>query len=151
MQAVDERVRAFLEKEHQAAMVTLRPDGTPHAARVGVALVDTAGGPRVWSSGVPERVRTRHLRRDPRSTLFVFDTSPQRQWLGLETTVTILDGPDAPELSLRLFQEMQKGMAPEGKLFWWGGEKTPEEFVEIMRQERRLVYEFEIHRAYGLS
>ena len=100
---------------------------------------------------MPERVRTRHLRRDPRSALFVFDASPGRRWLGLETTATILDGPDAPELSLRLFQEMQKGMAPEGKLFWWGGEKTPEEFVEIMRQERRLVYEFEIHRAYGLS
>jgi len=118
---------------------------------VGVTLVDIAGGPRLWSSGVPERVRTRHLRRDPRSTLFVFDTSPQRRWLGLETTVTILDGPDAPELSRRLFQEMQKGMAPEGKLFWAGSEKTPEELVEIMRQERRLIYEFEIHRAYGLA
>jgi PPOX class probable F420-dependent enzyme len=151
MQPVDERVRAFLERQHQAAMVTLRSDGTPHAVRVGVALVDVDGGPRLWSSGVPGRVRTGHLRRDPRSTLFVFDTSPRRQWQGLETTVTILDGPDAPELNVRLFQEMQKGMAPDGKLWWMDGEKTLEEFVEIMRQERRLIYEFEIHRAYGLS
>jgi hypothetical protein len=99
---------------------------------------------------VPERVRTRHLRPDPRSTLFVFDTSPERRWPGLETTVTILAGPDAPELSLRLFREMQKGMAPEGKLWWGGAEKTPEEFVETIRQERRLIYDFDIHRAYGL-
>ena len=52
---LDAQQRAFLEKNHGAAMVTLRRDGRPHAVRVGVALVDG----RVWSSGVPERARTR--------------------------------------------------------------------------------------------
>ena len=66
---MNERTRSFLEKHHSAAMTTLRADGTPHVARVGVALV--AG--KVWSSGTQTRVRTKHLRRDPRSTLFVFD------------------------------------------------------------------------------
>ena len=70
-------------------MTTLRTDGTPHVARVGVALVDG----KVWSSGTQTRLRTKHLRRDPRSTLFVFDA--EFRWLALESRVTILDGPDA--------------------------------------------------------
>ncbi|RLT26662.1 MAG: hypothetical protein DWI48_05685 [Chloroflexi bacterium] len=44
---MDDAVRAYLEKNHAAAMITLRADGTPHAARIGVALV----GDKLWSSG----------------------------------------------------------------------------------------------------
>jgi Pyridoxamine 5'-phosphate oxidase len=145
---MDEQVRDYLERNHSAAMVTLRPDGRPHVARVGVALVDG----KVRSSGIPSRVRTGHLRRDRRSTLFVFGTENPFTWLGLEADVTILEGPDAPELSLRLFQEMQRGMSPPptpGTLLWNGEEKQPEEFLRIMAEERRLVYEFEILRTYG--
>ncbi len=144
---MDESVRAFLGEHHAAAMVTLRADGTPHVARVGVALVDE----RIWSSGTQSRVRTRHLRRDPRSTLFVFDS--EWRWLGLECAVTVLDGPDAPQLNLRLFQVMQQQMAPAGapgKLVWMGQEKTHGEFLRIMVEERRLIYEFRIVREYGM-
>ena len=43
--------------------------------------------------------------------LFVFD--PGFAWLTLETIVTILDGPDAPRLNVRLFRIMQgKGTGP---------------------------------------
>jgi PPOX class probable F420-dependent enzyme len=139
--------RAFLERAHSAAMITLRPDGTPHAVRVGVGLVDG----RLWSSGLPGRVGTRHVRRDPRCTLFVFD-EPYR-YLTLETTVTILDGPQAPEQNRRLFRVMQAGRVPLSDpehLIREGQERTPEEFLRIMVQEQRLIYEFKIHRAYGL-
>jgi PPOX class probable F420-dependent enzyme len=142
-----DRDREFLERNHSAAMITPRPDGTPHAVRVGVALVDG----KLWSSGIPERVRTGYLRRDPRCTLFVFD--PAWSYLTLETRVTILDGPDAPDLSLRLFRVMQAGRmtaSTPGNVFWEGKEKTPEEFLRIMADEQRLIYEFAIHRAYGL-
>jgi PPOX class probable F420-dependent enzyme len=143
---MDERVRQYLERNHAAAMVTLRPDGRPHVARVGVALVDG----KLWSSGLPSRVRTGQLRRDPRSTLFVFDPAQPYTWVGLETDATILDGPDVPERSLRLFQVMQQGMPkPPGSMLWNGEEKSEEEFVRIMADERRLIYEFEILRAYG--
>src|SRR2546428_6587983 len=94
--------RSFLDAHHAAAMITLRADGTPHAVRVGVALVDG----KLWSSGTKERVRTGHLRRDPRSTVFVFDST--WRWLTLETAVTILVSPDAPRQNLRLFQVMQQ-------------------------------------------
>jgi PPOX class probable F420-dependent enzyme len=142
---VDERVAAFIDRDPSAAMVTLRADGTPHSARVGIAVVDG----KVWSSGTQTRLRTRHLRRDPRSTLFVFDTSPDSKWLGLETEVSILEGPAVPELSYRLMRQMQKDRAPDGKIAWFTGLLSNEEFLDTMRKEQRLIYEFDVKRAYG--
>jgi len=142
---MDDRIRAFLDQYHSATMVTLRRDGTPHAVRVGVALVDD----KIWSSGTRTRTRTKHLRRDPRSTLFVFDS--EWRWLTLESRVTILDGQDAPELNLQLFQVMQQGMPSEpGKINWFGQELTRKEFIQAMVQEQRLIYEFDIVRSYGM-
>src|SRR5262245_45626669 len=128
---MDDRVRAFLERHHGAAMVTLREDGTPHVARVGVGLVDGT----LLSSGTRGRLRTRHLRRDPRSTLMVFEAG--WSWLGLETEVTIHDGPDAPQRNLALYRAIA------------GEPDDVEEYLEAMVREERLVYEFEIRRTYG--
>ena len=69
-------------------------------------------------------------------------------FLAIETTVTILDGPDAPALSLRLFREMQG--KPTGPLSWFGGEFEEDEFLGLMQAEQRLIYEFEPHHTYGL-
>jgi PPOX class probable F420-dependent enzyme len=127
---LSEQQLAFLEQNHSAAMITLRPNGTPHVARVGVALVDG----KLWSSGTQTRLRTRHVRRDPRATLFVFD--PAARYLGIESAVTILDGPDAPEQSVRLFQVMQANMATRpaaGSLMWFGQERTRGGFSESWR------------------
>jgi PPOX class probable F420-dependent enzyme len=135
--------RAFLDDHHSAAMVTLRRDGTPHAVQVGVAVVDGA----LWSSGTARRARTRQLRRDPRATLFVFDG--RRSWLTLETVVAILDGPGSARQNLRLFQVMQ-GRSGADSLAWSGGELTPDEFLAAMDAEGRLIYEFDVVRAYGL-
>jgi PPOX class probable F420-dependent enzyme len=144
---LSERERAFLAEHHSAAMATVREDGSPHVVRVGVAVVDG----RIWSSGTRGRLRTRNLRRDPRATLLVFDS----QWrsLSLDSTVTILAGPDAPENSFRLFETMQQGMEPgpgPGMIFWEGTERTREDFLRIMVEEQRLIYQFEVVRSYGL-
>src|SRR5690348_13170572 len=114
-------------------MVTLKADGTPHVARVGVGIVDG----KLWSSGTQGRLRTKHLRRDPRCTLFVFSDDDRYRWLGLETTVTILDGPDAPELNLRLYRTLA------------GEPDDVDEYLRAMVQERRLIYEFEVGYTYG--
>lgn len=93
--------------------------------------------------------RTRHLRRDPRCTLFLWEGY---SYLGLETTATILEGPDAADLSVRLFKVMQ-GIDPSdrGRKISWFGQQLDEKAVrEQMVKERRLIYEFEIKRAYGL-
>src|ERR1041385_986389 len=124
--------RTFLEKARGAAMVTLRRDGTPHAVRVGIALIDGA----IWSSGVPDRVRTRSLRRDPRCTMFVWGQG--FGYLTLEGRVTILEGPDAPDQRVRLFTAMQAGMnpgPPAGHLMWQGKPLTIAEFRQAMVQE----------------
>ena len=131
--SLTEEDRVFLEHNHAAAMVTLRADGTPHVARVAVGLVDG----KLWSSGTRGRIRTGHLRRDPRSTLFVLHGGDSWRWLGLETTVTILDGPDAPGLNLALYRALA------------GEPDDVEEYLEAMRKEERLIYEFEISRSYG--
>jgi hypothetical protein len=114
----------------------------PKTARVAVGVVDG----RLLSSGTQDRVRTRRLRRDPRCTLYVHSAGPQ--WLALETTVHLLDGDDAPEQNLAFFRLLQH--KPTGPLSWFGGEHEEPEFVELMRSEGRLLYEFEVHRSYGL-
>lgn len=124
-------------------MITIGQDGMPKVARVGIAVVDG----KVWSSGTEDRVRTRRLRRDPRCTLFVFDQ--QFAFLTLETTVTLLEGSEAPALNLRLFRVMQN--RPTGPLSWFGTEVDEASFLQRMAEEGRLVYEFEVHRSYGIA
>jgi PPOX class probable F420-dependent enzyme len=134
---------AFLEDHHAAAMITVGGDGVAKVARVGIALVDGT----LWSSGTQGRVRTRRLRRDPRCTLYVPD--PGFAWLTLETTVEILEGPEAAAANLRLFRRMQH--RPTGPLAWFGREIEEAEFLEQMRAEQRLIYQFTITRAYGIG
>ena len=141
MKLTDSEV-AFLERNHSAAMITVTADGIPKVARVGVALIDG----KLWSSGTADRVRTKRLRTYPRSTLYVHDNA--FGFLALESTVTILDGPDAPDLSLRLFRVMQG--KPTGPLSWFGGEFEEDDFLAHMHAEQRLIYDFEPHRTYGL-
>ncbi len=130
---MDDKVRQFLETHHDAVMATTKKDGTPHVARIGIGLVDG----KLWSSATQDRVRTRHLRRDPRATLFVFGDN-RWNWMGLETTVTILDGPDAPELNLRLYRVLA------------GEPDDVREYLDAMVKEKRLIYEFELRRSYGM-
>jgi PPOX class probable F420-dependent enzyme len=131
---VDDKVREFLEKHHGAVMATTKKDGTTHLARIDVGLVDG----KLWSSATQTRVRTKHLRRDPRAGLMVLDDSTPYRWLGLECEVTILDGEDAPQLNLTLYRKL-------------AGEPTDlDEYLDAMVKEERLIYEFEVKRAYGM-
>ena len=134
---------SFLDQRHSAAMVTIAADGMPKVVRVGVARIDG----HVWSSGTEDRVRTRRLRHDPRCVLYVHDATAG--WLALETTVTILDGPEVPQQSVRLFRVMQG--KPEGPLRWFGAELDEVAFEAQMVDERRIIYQFEIQRSYGMS
>ncbi|MBA2316673.1 MAG: pyridoxamine 5'-phosphate oxidase family protein [Euzebyales bacterium] len=131
--AVDAKIEQFLTHHHDAVMTTLKHDGTPHVARMGLALVDGS----LWSSGTRTRVRTKHLRRDPRCTLFVWGGDRQ-EWLGLETEVGILDGADAPQLNLRLYRAIT-GRQPDDL----------DEYLAAMVDEKRLIYEFTVRHAYG--
>jgi PPOX class probable F420-dependent enzyme len=130
---VEERVKQFLENNHAAVMSTLRRDGTPHVARMGVGLVEG----KLWGSGTQTRVRTQHVRRDPRAALCVL--SGGRGWLGIESTVTLLEGPEAVEQNLALYRVLA------------GEPDDLDEYRRAMVDEQRLIYEFSIDRIYGLS
>jgi hypothetical protein len=138
---LSEKEIGFLQNNRMAAMITVGADGFAKTARVGVALVDG----RLWSSGTQDRVRTLRLRRDPRCTLFVFSDS--FKWLSVESRVSILDGPDAAELNVRLFRVMQN--RPTGPLSWFGGDLDEDAFRARMVEEGRLIYEFGVERTYG--
>ena len=141
---IDDKAREFLEKNRAAAMITLRPDGTPHAVRIAVGLMDG----KLWSSGTQGRLRTKYLRRDPRCTLFVFQDNGSMA-LTLETTVRLIEGPEVPDLSLRFFRMLQPNAKP-GTITWFGQERSEDEFRRLMVEEGRLLYEFEVKRSYGL-
>jgi hypothetical protein len=148
---VDPRVIEFLADHHSAVMVTLRSDGTPHVSRIDVALVDG----RLWSSGTRTRLRTRHLRRDPRVALCVFGTGsaptpPWRpraapkprpdeplRWVGLTCTATVLDGPTMPEDNLAFYRAVS------------GEPSDLTAFHDAMVAEERIIYEFEVLGHYG--
>jgi hypothetical protein len=132
----------FLSNNHSAAMITVTEGGIAKTARVGVALVDA----KIQSSGTRDRLRTRRLRRDPRCTLFVFDA--EARWLALESTVSILDGPEVPSLSVPLFRVMQG--RPTGPLSWFGGDLDEDAFCQAMIDEGRILFQFEVNHAYGV-
>lgn len=139
-----EEQTAFLKEHHAAAMTSLKRDGTPHTVRVGVALVDG----KLWSSGTEGRKRTAHLRRDPRATVMVFDSA--WNYLTVEGTVTIIDGPEAAECNLRLFRVMQNRPPGSETLLWEGAEKTVDDFMRSMHEERRLIYQIHPVSLYGM-
>jgi PPOX class probable F420-dependent enzyme len=130
---LDDRVRGFLEHHHSAVMATTREDGTPHLVKVVVGLVNG----KLWSSGTQTRVRTRHLRRDPRAALLVLNNRDPYNWLGLECRVGIHQGEDAPQKNLALYRVLA------------GEPDDLDEYLRAMVAEQRLIYEFSIVRAYG--
>ena len=130
---MEDRVRSFLENHHSAVMVVLKPDGTPHVTRIVLGLVEG----KLWSSGTQTRIRTRYLRNDSRSTLCVLNDTNSYEWLGLETTVQILDGPDAPQQNLALYRVIA------------GEPDNLDVYLKAMVDEQRLIYEFLIARVYG--
>lgn len=130
---MEDKVRAFLEKHHRAIMATTRKDGRAHVARVGVGLVEG----KLWSSGTEDRVRTGHVRRDPRAALCVLHSTNGYDWLGIESKVRIIDGPPAVAANLALYRVLA------------GEPDDVEEYRLAMVAERRLIYEFTIDKTYG--
>ena len=146
---MEEKLARFVHGHPDAAMITHRADGTSHMARIELGLVDG----RLWGTGSSKLTRTRNLRRDPRSSLFVF--GPHPHWAGLETTVTLLEGAGAAPLLASLMRARHPGKAPEGMVFahddLQGGDRvfSEEEYAERVIADGRLIYEFTILRAYG--
>jgi PPOX class probable F420-dependent enzyme len=128
---LNELAQKFLEENHALIMVTVRADGTAHAARANCALVEG----KLWSSGTKGRVRTKHLRANPNATFCVF--ARDRRWIGIEGIVTIHESPDAPQQTLALHRA--QGREPD----------DVNKFLKDMVAQERIIYELEPKRVYG--
>jgi PPOX class probable F420-dependent enzyme len=139
--------RDFFSKHNGAAMTTLRADGAPHTVRIGCVLM----GDVLWSSGNQDRLRTRHLRRDPRATVMVFNS--RGGYLTAEARARLIEGDAVPDLSVRLFRamnHMDDDTPPDAPINFGGRQMTPDELRQYMRDDHRLIYEFEPVRVYGM-
>ena len=99
-------------------------------------------------------VRVERLVQDPRYKKYVrryskFMAHDENNACAVGDRVRIIETRDAAELNLRFFKGMQAHMEG-GKLTWFGREVTEEELLQIMRDEQRLIYEFDVQRAYGM-
>jgi len=146
---LDDKATAFITANRDAAMVALRRDGTPHVTRIVAGVVDGV----LMSSGTQSRLRTRLLKRDPRCTLFFFETTPGAgrafgSYLTIETTVTIHDGPEGLRRSVEYFKRIM-GTTPDGKVSYGGKTYTEAEALEALERDGRILYEFNVNRVYG--
>lgn len=131
----------FLATTTTAAMITVA-DGVAKPARVAIGMLDRV----LLSSGTADRVRTLRLRQDPRCTLLVF--RGDWEWLALESTVVLREGDEAMALQVPLLRQIQG--RPTGPLSWFNGDIDETDLLDSMKAEGRLLYEFEIHRCYGM-
>jgi PPOX class probable F420-dependent enzyme len=74
----------FVTERHLAVLVTVRPDGSPHAVPVGFTFSD--GRVRVITAG--SSVKVRNARRGGRATVTQIDG---RRWVTFEGTVHVID------------------------------------------------------------
>jgi PPOX class probable F420-dependent enzyme len=85
---IPESVRAFLERPNPAVMATLAKDGRPVTVATWYLLQPDG---QVLLNLDGERVRLRHLRRDPRIALTVLDGSDWGSHVSLQLTVVAVD------------------------------------------------------------
>lgn len=67
-----EQAMAFVRPRRKCVLTTVRPDGRPHLSNVFYAVGDDDS---IWISLTDSRVKTGHLRRDPRVAVHVTDES----------------------------------------------------------------------------
>jgi PPOX class probable F420-dependent enzyme len=82
-------VNEFWTERHLCTVTTIRKDGTPHVAPVGVTYDETTGLARIITSGTSQKVR--NVRADPRVAICQVDG---RRWTTLEGTAVVEDDPE---------------------------------------------------------
>ncbi|WP_336159472.1 pyridoxamine 5'-phosphate oxidase family protein [Amycolatopsis sp. VC5-11] len=88
-----EEVSAYLASQRTATLVSLGPDGHPHAVAMWYAVID--GG--LWFETKAKAQKAVNLRRDPRVTVLIEDglTYDVLRGVSLEGRAEVVDDPDA--------------------------------------------------------
>ena len=127
----------FIVGTTRGVLLTIKPDGRPHASNVTYAVFDDA----VHVSVTDSRVKTANMRRDSRVSLYV-GASDFWRWVVVEgdaiLSPVVTRPDDAVARLLRRYYETAAGPHPD-----W------DEFDSAMIEERRLVVSFRPDAAYG--
>jgi PPOX class probable F420-dependent enzyme len=132
---------AFARPRHQGVLVTRRRDGRPQLSNIGYAM-EADGLTRI--SITDDRAKTRNLRRDPTSSLYVLGDS---FW-----SYVVLDGTS----SLSAVAESAQDAVVDELVDLYraaSGTEHPDwdDFRRAMVEERRLVASFRPTYAYGIG
>lgn len=108
----DARLLAFWRDRHLCTLVTLRPDGTPHAVPVGATLDADAGIVRVISSGTSAKARHVAACTDPAGLPVAVSQVDGRHWSTIEGRAVLRTDPDAVADAERRYTERYKPPRP---------------------------------------
>src|SRR5437867_10944280 len=125
--------RQFLKSNHRAVLATYRPDAGLHLTLV---LVGVDGEGRAVISSTEDRLKVRHLRRDPRASLCAM---PDRFFGGgvqVHGTATVVSLPDAMELLIDYFRRTAGREHDD-----W------DEYRRAMEREHRVLIRLDIEQA----
>ena len=99
----------FIGLGADATLVTLNPDGSPHATLVWVAVQHTPDGDELVTAHLAEHRKVRNVRRDPRVAVTVVSAEApsevMRPYLAVTGQARIVEG-GAPELLATLAQTL---------------------------------------------
>lgn len=131
----------YAKDRHQGVLVTRRRDGGPQMSNIVYAMAPD-GMARI--SVTDDRAKTKNLRRDPASTLYVPGDSFW-SYVVFDGTASLTPPTEAPddetaEELVALYREIR-------------GEDHPDwdEYRRVMVDERRLVVRFRPTHAYGMA
>ena len=129
---VIERARAFLSTNNRAVLATFRADGRPQMSPVTVAVDDDG---RVIISTREPSIKVRNVRRDPRVSLVGINDGFYGDWVQVEGTAEIVDGPGVVDLLVDYYRRAA------------GEHPNWDEYRQAMIDDRRVLIRFAIERA----
>ena len=90
MVKIEAKVAEFLKEPNLATFATLRKTGVPHLTYLWFVF----DGKDFLVSTTKDRLKTRHLQRDPRASIAIVDSKNQYRWVVAEGKVEISDDSD---------------------------------------------------------
>jgi len=127
---IDE-ARAFIRQHHRGVLSTVRADGRPQMSAISVS-VDDEGRPAISTREAAYKVR--HVRADPRVSLFVV-SDDFWNWIQVDGTATVVPLPEAMEGLVALYRSIA-GEHPD-----W------DEYRQAMQDQHRVILRIDIERA----
>lgn len=126
---------AFIRRNHQAVLATIKRDGRPQLSHISY-LLDEDGVVKI--SATRDRAKTRNLLRDPRASLSIV-ASTWGEYLVVEGTCEVRDADQLPELR-RIYEGIRGEPHPD-----WAA------FDAAMIRDGRVVLAVTIERIYPLD